>query len=330
MELLSSSISVKDKPMDNTKVYSALIISKDKQTFDLLRGMLKIINVESFYAEDNSTAEKLLSSRLFDVLIINYVLDDGSSDDLKSMLSKSNFRNPTVMLFSDPEMPRLPSLLAGANSILTRPFSDAEFLMITRNLLNVSEVYDRLEYAEQVIQALVASIEARDHYTSGHSVRVSNLSIKMYDALGFNDKDERENLRIGGLLHDIGKIGVPDTILKSPNPLSEDDIYLIQKHPSVGYDICKPLDKLEGSIPVIIEHHERLDGSGYPYGLKSGEISMIAQIAMIPDIYDALTTQRSYRGAMSHAQAIKILDEESADGRINEAYLQALKNIDVE
>lgn len=319
---------MKDKLMAQEKrTYNALLVSKDKETSEFLTRMLKIINVETLYAKDKKTASQMIaSSKVLDLLIIDYVLPDGTGIELLESLNEKQIIYPTIMIYDSEETSKLPSLVAGANIILTKPFSDAELLMVVRNLLKISEIYDRLAYAEQVIEALVAAVEARDYYTFGHSKRVSEYSVKMFDALGFNDKKDREDLRVGCLLHDIGKIGVPDSILKSTGKLTSEEFEEIKKHPLIGYNICKSLDKLEGSLPVIVQHHERLDGSGYPYGLKGGEISALAQITMIPDVYDALTTKRSYRNAMSCAQALKIMEAEAAEGKLNDVYLEVFKS----
>lgn len=311
---------------EEKKIYSALIIEEDTEVAQFLARMLKIINVESTISHDLQSAKRVLKSKPIDILIVDYFLPDGTGSDFLESLNKENKNFPSIMISDEPGSMKLPSLVAGANVVLTKPFSDAELLMVTRNLLKVSEIYDKLEYAEQVIEALVATVEARDYYTSGHSTRVSKYSVKMFETLGFNDKKEKEDLRVGGLLHDIGKIGVPDKILKSKGALSDEDFEEIKKHPLTGYEICKSLDRLQGSLPVIAQHHERLDGSGYPYGLKDGEISRLAQITMIPDIYDALTTKRTYREAMSCAQAIRLLEKDAADGKINEVYLAVFKN----
>lgn len=321
---------MKDKCMEQQHAkkekYTALIVEDDEDLAIFISNMLKIINLNSLIVGTLKEARFAIEKAgKIEILILDYRLPDGTANNLLENLQKNKISLPTVVMSGDPDSARLPSLVAGANVVIGKPFSDAEFLMVIRNLLKVREMYEQLEHAQQIIQALVAAVEARDDYTSGHSARVAKYSIMIFDAIGFNDAKDRESLRVGGLLHDIGKIGIPDSVLKSTSELTDEEYSFIKKHPIIGYEICKGLDRLSGSLPVILQHHERLDGSGYPYGLKDGEISYLAQIVMIPDVYDAITTKRTYREAMSCARAIKIMDKEAAEGKLNSSFYETFR-----
>jgi putative two-component system response regulator len=126
-----------------------------------------------------------------------------------------------------------------------------------------------------------------------------------------------DDVRFGGILHDIGKIGVPDSILNKPGALTDEEFEIMKRHPVIGYEICEPLRSLAGALPLIRHHHEKLDGSGYPDGLSGDDISLPARIMAVTDIYDALTSDRAYRDAMSHGRAAEILRDEAAAGKLD-------------
>jgi response regulator RpfG family c-di-GMP phosphodiesterase len=156
------------------------------------------------------------------------------------------------------------------------------------------------------IESLVLTLEERDKYTAGHSMRVRRYSLKMATVLGF-DVMQRRKLSLAAKLHDIGKIGVPDAILNKPGRLTPDEIALIQEHPVTGERVLAPVIRSREILAAIRGHHERLDGTGYPDGLCGGEIPLLARVIAIADCYDALTTSRAYRGALPPAQALEVL-----------------------
>ena len=160
------------------------------------------------------------------------------------------------------------------------------------------------------IKALVATIDAKDPYTRGHSNRVSEISLAMAQDLGLNG-EQIHDIRIGSLLHDIGKIHIPDQVLTKPGKLSDDEYNIVKTHPGAGYQIMKEVRLLQNVLPAIVEHHERLDGSGYPFGLRSEQISLMGRIVSVADVYDAITSDRPYRKAMDEESAIEYMNENS-------------------
>jgi len=140
--------------------------------------------------------------------------------------------------------------------------------------------------------------------------------------LGLGDEDLHA-LHRGGYLHDIGKVGVPDSVLLKPGPLTAEEFALMRRHPEIGDTMCAPLQSLRTVRPIILSHHERIDGSGYPGGLKGDQVPLLAQIVGIVDVYDALTSQRPYRAALSRDEAIKFIVEDTHAGRFNPAYVEA-------
>jgi putative nucleotidyltransferase with HDIG domain len=173
------------------------------------------------------------------------------------------------------------------------------------------------------IRALTSAIDARDPYTAGHSARVGQLAVELGAALGLSES-QLQHLEIGGYLHDMGKIGVRDAILLKPGALTAEEQEMIERHPSVGLDILAAVELPPDVVAFISGHHEKLDGSGYPGSLRSGEVSLIARIAAVADIYDGLTTGRPYRAAMTVQQALDILDREAAAGRLDRQVVATL------
>jgi putative two-component system response regulator len=169
------------------------------------------------------------------------------------------------------------------------------------------------ESTSSVLCALSRALEAKDSYTEGHGERVAGLASAFGEHLGL-DPRRLDILRKGGLLHDLGKIGCPDSILNKPGPLTAEEYEVIRQHPTIGWEICKPLKSLELALPCIRSHHERLDGSGYPDGLRAPELALEVRIMSVVDIYDALSTARSYKPAFEVEVCFRILREEAERG----------------
>lgn len=161
--------------------------------------------------------------------------------------------------------------------------------------------------------ALALAAERRDTTAAGHGHRLASLSVRLGEKLGVSDT-ELKILRCAGYLHDVGKVAIPDAILLKSGPLTEDEWVVMYTHTIHGEEICRPLGELEPVLPVIRHHHEKWDGSGYPDGLRGEEIPLLARILQVADIYDALTTPRSYKVGMSSAEAIAVLREEARRG----------------
>jgi HD-GYP domain-containing protein (c-di-GMP phosphodiesterase class II) len=158
----------------------------------------------------------------------------------------------------------------------------------------------------ETINALAMAVDARDPYTRGHSKRVGDYCVKIAEAFGL-DKETIKMLKDASIVHDIGKIGIPDEILRKTTPLTKEEIELIQQHPIIGYNILKPIRSFEKLSNLIRYHHERLNGKGYPEGLKAKDISLPLNIMIVADAFDAMTSNRPYRRAMSIVEAKKEL-----------------------
>jgi putative two-component system response regulator len=208
---------------------------------------------------------------------------------------------------------RIRGITAGADDFLSKPIDINELLARTRSLLRLKQYTDELENAEVVLFSLALSIEARDPYTRGHCERLAEMSVMLGKKLALPE-EQITALRRAGIVHDIGKVAVPDTILLKPGPLTPGEIAVMRKHPVVGERICAPLKSLHFVLPIIRHHHEKRDGSGYPDGLSGEEIPLAARILQLADVYDALTTDRPYRTAVPSEVALAMMDEESRLG----------------
>jgi putative two-component system response regulator len=221
---------------------------------------------------------------------------------------------------------RIKGINAGADDFLCKPIDVNELLARTRSLLRLKQYTDELENAESVLFSLAYSIEARDPYTHGHCERLSEMSARLGEKLKLPE-EQIKALRRAGIVHDIGKVVVPDTILLKAEPLSAEDMEVMRKHPVVGEKICQPMRSFRLVLPIIRHHHEHHDGSGYPDGLRGAEIPVTAAILQVVDVYDALTTDRPYRRASTPQGALEIMDAESAKGWWNKDLLKAFREM---
>jgi len=217
---------------------------------------------------------------------------------------------PVVMLTAlDNSNDRVLALEAGADDFMSKPVDRVELVARVRSALRLKAVYDTLDSAEQVIFSLAAAVEAKDKYTEKHTHRVAETARHVGMTLGLPER-ALDALYRGGIIHDIGKIGVPDAILLKPGPLAGDEIRIMRAHTTIGESIVRPLRSGANLLPIIRNHHERFDGNGYPDGLAGRAIPRLARIVAVCDSYDALVTDRPYRKARSVDEAIATL----ADG----------------
>ena len=208
---------------------------------------------------------------------------------------------------------RIAGINAGADDFLSKPIDLNELLARTRSLLRLKQYTDELENAEAVLFSLAHSIEARDPYTHGHCERLAEMSARMGERLGVPE-EQIKALRRAGVVHDIGKVAVPDSILLKPGPLTPDETKVMQKHPVVGERICAPLKTFRLVLPIIRHHHEKHNGTGYPDGLRGEDIPLTARILQLSDVYDALTTDRPYKVAFTPEVALDLMGEEAERG----------------
>jgi putative two-component system response regulator len=221
---------------------------------------------------------------------------------------------PIVLLTAlhNPE-DRIRGIDAGADDFISKPFHAHELRARVQSLIRIKRYTDDLDSAESVIVSLALTIEARDQYTEGHCQRLASYAADLGSLLGLG-VDDITALRRGGFLHDIGKVGIPDAILLKPGRLTREEYVVMQQHAAIGDRLCGELRSLRHVRPIVRHHHERRDGSGYPDGLRGDAIPFFAQILGIVDVFDALTTARPYKPALSVASAAHELSREADRG----------------
>jgi putative two-component system response regulator len=282
----------------------------------LLKDLLTTRGYQVVAAQNAAAAEAEIRREAPDLILLDVVMPGKSGYELCRELKEDSKTRliPIVMItgLTDRE-DRLKGIEAGAEDFLTKPISSEELFARVSSLLKLKEFTDELETVDSVLCTLGLSVEARDPYTEGHCERLARNATDLGRFLGV----EEENivaLRRGGYLHDLGKIAVPDEILKKGSDLTSAEWAIMKQHPLTGETICRPLKSLRLVLPIIRHHHEHSDGSGYPDGLRDGEIPLLPRILQVVDIYDALRTERPYKPALGHEQAAVTMRTEARNG----------------
>jgi len=288
-----------------------LIVDDENAIHTLLGRILELNGYEALHALSGREALEIVEREHPD-LVLSDVLMPGMSGLELCWLLKSNPKTallPVLLMtaLSGTEE-RVEAFESGADEFVAKPFREREMMARIRGMLRVKFLQDQLENAEEVIFSLARAVEAKDAYTGEHLERVSSLASEIGRFLGC-DRTTCANLVRGGILHDIGKIAVPDSILNKRGRLTAEEFELVKIHPVEGERICRRLKTLRPVLDVIRHHHERLDGSGYPDGLKGDALSLPARIMAVCDVFDALTSKRAYRDAMDLRSALEILHE---------------------
>jgi putative two-component system response regulator len=292
-----------------TRTPVVLVVDDSQANRELIEACLAGVECEVRTAEDGTAALKAIQTSLPDLVLLDVQMPgiDGYEVCRRIKANLASRLLPVVMITSlDNTSDRVRALEAGADDYMTKPVDRVELVARVRSALRLKSVYDSLDSAEQVIFALAAAVEAKDPYTEAHTQRVAESARRVGLIMGLPAAD-LDSLYRGGLIHDIGKIGVPDAILLKPGPLDAEELMAMHLHPIIGENIVAPLRSGAGLLPIIRNHHEHFDGSGYPDRLAGQRIPHLARIVAVCDAFDALVTDRPYRLRRTQEEALAIL-----------------------
>ncbi|MGA9474744.1 MAG: HD domain-containing phosphohydrolase [Terriglobales bacterium] len=295
---------------------SILVVDDHRLNAELLREMLQLRGYQASVVSSAADAEEQIRRAAPDLILLDVIMPGKSGYELCRELKDDPETRliPIVMITGlNAHEDRLNAIEAGADDFLTKPISPEELFARVKSLLKLKEFTDELETAESVLCTLGLSVEARDPYTEGHCERLAQNASELGRHLNLEEECVVA-LRRGGYLHDLGKIGVPDEVLKKGSNLTPAEWEIMKRHPLTGESICRPLKSLRLVLPIIRYHHEHSDGSGYPDGLKAADIPLLPRILQVVDIYDALRTARPYKPALSHEQSAITMREEAQAG----------------
>ncbi len=308
-----------------------LVVEDEPHIREVLSGLLGALGYRLLMAASAEQALDALNVVSPDLVLTDVHLGAMSGIELCARL-KADPRYelmPVVILTAVGDLEaRVAGLAAGADDFFTKPVEFVELRTRLAALLRVKMLLGQLERAEAVITTLALTIEARDPYTLGHCDRLSRYAVALGEALGL-DHEMLRALRLGGYLHDLGKIAVPDGILLKPGPLDPVEQERIRAHPGAGSDLVLGLRSMELVRPIMRHHHEKWDGSGYPDGLKGAAIPLGARIISVVDVFDALHTERPYKAALPRSEAVSLLIRETDAGywdpKVVETFLEILR-----
>ena len=301
----------------NQPVTGTILVADDQASNrELLEELLTAEGFKVASVANGAAALEQLSIVPIDLVLLDVMMPQltGFQACEKIKANPDTYLIPVILItaLSD-KQDRIEGIRAGADDFLTRPVDRTELLARVRSLLKLKLRTDELERAESVLFTLARSIEGKDPYTHGHCERLAEYSARLGEQLNLPE-EELVALRRAGIVHDVGKIAIPDAILLKPGRLTPEEWTIIREHSVIGERICAPLKSFRHVLPIIRHHHEKLDGSGYPDGLRGDAIPVTARVLQIVDVYDALTTDRPYKKAFSITDALQTLKQEVAKG----------------
>lgn len=293
-----------------------LVVDDQASIAGLMSQLLSLRGYEVVTASSAEQGEAEVRRQLPDLILSDVMMPGRSGYDFCRAMKENPATRliPFVLItgLSD-STDKVRGIEAGADDFLNKPVLAEELIARVKSLLRLKEFTDELENADSVLCTLGLIVEGRDPYTEGHCERLSSHASDLGRHLGL-DEDSLLALKRGGYLHDLGKIAVPDEILKKGSDLTPAEWDVMKLHPITGENICRPLHSLRLVLPIIRNHHEHTDGSGYPDGLAGADIPMLPRILQVVDVYDALRTARSYKPALTHDQAAATMREEASRG----------------
>jgi len=295
---------------------TVLIVDSEEINRRLMKAIFKTASYQLLEARKASEAMALLKSERIDLVIVDLMLPEMSGPELCRWLKTNRETQliPVLMITNVQGIENeIAGISSGADEFLIKPVHPTVMRTRVRAMLRNKALIDSLDEAETILFALAQAVEHRDPFTGQHCQRLAGASVLLGEALGLPQSDLVALYR-GGYLHDIGKISIPDAILFKQGLLTADEWEVMRSHPERGESICRPMRSLWPVLPIIRNHHERWDGSGYPDGIAGEDIPLLARILQVADIYDALVTERPYKPALSVEESFSVMEEEVRRG----------------
>jgi putative two-component system response regulator len=281
-----------------------------------LRSLLEDAGFDVRTATNGRDALQSATEQPPDLVLLDVVMPGLSGVDVcRELKQQPSTRLLPIILVSASQdrASRLAGIEYGADDFLNKPIDPDELRMRVRSLIRVKRLTDDLESADTLFETLGRIVEARDPNTEGHCERLAHYATALGAAVGVDEADV-DALKRGAFLHDVGKIGVPDSVLLKPGRLTAEEYALMKQHPVIGDRLCSTVRSLDRVRPIVRYHHERLDGRGYPDGLAGDRIPLLAQIVSVVDVFDALTTDRPYRERLPVTIGYEMLRADSEGG----------------
>lgn len=289
-----------------------LAVDDSRENLKFIQALLSVAGYEVITASNGGDVLALVEKESPDLILLDAMMPKLNGLEVCALLkSKEETRLIPVVLVSpiDESEYKVKAFEVGADDSLHRPINCVEFLTRLKCLIQKKHLNEELVNVENTILALAAAIEAKDPYTEGHIDRVAHYATSLAKGIGLSLR-EQQLLRKAAILHDVGKIGVSESVLLKSGPLTKEEFDHMKIHPIVGERICKPLRQDKLILQVVRHHHERYDGKGYPDELAGGKIPLAARIMAVVDTYDALTSDRLYRAQLTLEEALRVLRDE--------------------
>jgi len=277
-----------------------LVVDDEPVNRELLREILSDLEVEVATAANGLACLALCRQGDIGVVLLDVMMPGLNGYEVCRQLKADPVTHllPVILVtaLGDRDA-RVRGMEAGADDFLTKPVDRHELLPRVRSAMRTHRLIGQAQTVYSLAASLASALEARDEYTRHHAGRVAHYALAAGERLGL-DAVQRRDLYLGGLLHDIGKVGIPDAILRKPAPLTDDEFATIRRHPEIGGRICDATPGMAAVSDVVRSHHERWDGRGYPRGLGGTDIALAARIASVADAFDAMTSDRPYHRAI--------------------------------
>ncbi len=296
---------------------SILVVDDVPSNLELMEAVFSREGFKVYTALGATAAIDMFTQHPVDLAVLDVMMPGIDGFELCSRLKDISGKRffPVILLTAlTDKKSKLRGIESGADDFISKPFDTAELIMKIKSLLKVKSLNDELDHSENIIMTLAVAMEARDPYTKGHSSRVSKLSADFVLYLALPEKD-RQEMKKAGILHDIGKICLSESLLRKPGPLTKEEVEMIKTHTILGEDLCRPLVSMKNILPAIRHHHERWDGMGFPDGLAGEDIPLMARILSIVDAFDAMVSVRPYRDRRSVKETIETMVSEQFSGQ---------------